>query len=76
MKKFDPTKLSLEELLQLAQSQARKARKSKPYAQNAYDEFKALAKKYGDPDRLTPAKRKRITRVAKYAAFASFGEWG
>lgn len=71
----DPSKMSLNELLAIAAAQAPKRRKARTYAQEAYDTFKHLARKFGDPDKLTPAKRKRITRLVRYAAFASFGEW-
>ena len=46
-----------------------------PYVEAVFQEFKSLARKFGDPGRLTRAKFRRIRRVCRNAAFAGSGEW-
>ena len=44
------------------------------YEETIMETIKALVRKWPDPDKLTPAKRKLITKLFRYASFASFGQ--
>lgn len=43
-----------------------------PYEHHIMETIRALVKKWPNPDRLTPAKRKHITKLFRNASFASF----
>lgn len=43
------------------------------YEESIYATCKAMARKWPDPDRLTSAHRKLVTKLFSYASFASFG---
>ncbi|HKX57603.1 MAG TPA: hypothetical protein VJN01_15945 [Xanthomonadales bacterium] len=66
---------NMQDIMRMLAIHRRLPRHSESYAEFAKRECQAMAKKFGDPSKLTPAKFKRIKRVFRNAAFAAFGEW-